>query len=192
MCNLKDHTYLSFVSPSLFLFLSKGSLHCVRKRTRFDQDSLLGAFLGLQKLSWKALDPPKTFKNQWFDVRFAFDLPSLCFCIAFALPSLFLFLVQDVCLPLSFSFRPYGSSSCGLPSGSPYGASNPGLPSDSPYGLPDLAFLLALPMGFSVVAFLLALPMGLSVLAFLLAVPMELPVLLPSGTLPIPTLTMRI
>ena len=44
------------------------------RRPRIAQDSLLGAFLGLQKLFWKALDPPKTFKNQWFDVRFAFDL----------------------------------------------------------------------------------------------------------------------
>ena len=30
------------------------------------QDSLLGAFLGLQRLSCKALDPPTTLKNQWF------------------------------------------------------------------------------------------------------------------------------
>ena len=59
------------------------------------QDSLLGAFLGLQTLSWKALDPQKTYKNQWFDVRFAFALPSLCFSIAFALPSLFLFLSNE-------------------------------------------------------------------------------------------------
>ena len=65
------------------------------------QDSLLGAFLGLQTLSWKALDPQKTYKNQWFDVRFAFALPSLYFSIAFAFPFLFLFLSNGGA-PLSY------------------------------------------------------------------------------------------
>jgi len=65
------------------------------------QDSLLGAFLGLRRLSWKACGLPKTFKNQWFDVRFAFPWPPLCFSIAFAFPSLFLFLSNGGA-PLSY------------------------------------------------------------------------------------------
>ena len=86
----KDHTYLSFVSPSLCL--SNGSLHCVRKRTRFGQDSLLGAFLGLQKLSWKALDPQKPLKTN--GVTFALPLIRLRF--AFVSPLLY--------LPFSYSW----------------------------------------------------------------------------------------
>ena len=40
----------------------------------------------------EGLGPPKIFKNEWFDVLFAFPWPPLSFCIAFALPSRFLFL----------------------------------------------------------------------------------------------------
>ena len=38
---------------------------------RIAQDSLLGAFLGLHRLSWKALDPQKPEKNIWYLKVFA-------------------------------------------------------------------------------------------------------------------------
>ncbi len=52
----------------------------------------LGSLLGSSEAVLEGQDPPVIFENQWFDVRFAFALPPLCFSIAFALPSLFLFL----------------------------------------------------------------------------------------------------
>ena len=58
-----------------------------------DQDSLLGAFLGLQTLSWKALDPQKPVKTNGF----TFALPLLCLRFALVSPLLY--------LPFSFPFR---------------------------------------------------------------------------------------
>ncbi len=51
----------------------------------------LGSLLGSSEAVLEGLGPPKTFKNQWFDVRFAFPWTPLCFSIAFVLPSLFLY-----------------------------------------------------------------------------------------------------
>ena len=62
-----------------------------------DQDSLLGAFLGLQTLSWKALDPQKPVKTNGL----TFALPLLCLRFALVSPLLY--------LPFSFSFRVGGA-----------------------------------------------------------------------------------
>ena len=60
------------------------------------QDSLLGAFFGLQTLSWKALEPQKTVKTNGLTLA----LPLLCLCFALVSPLLY--------LPFSFSFRMAG------------------------------------------------------------------------------------
>ena len=62
-----------------------------------DQDSLLGAFLGLQTLSWKALDPQKPVKNNGLTLA----LPLLCLRFALVSPLLY--------LPFSFPFRMGGA-----------------------------------------------------------------------------------
>ena len=51
-----------------------------------DQDSLLGAFLGLQTLSWKALDPQKPVKTNGL----TFALPLLCLRFASVSPLFYL------------------------------------------------------------------------------------------------------
>ena len=68
-----------------------------------DQDSLLGAFLGLQTLSWKALDPQKPVKTNGL----TFALPLLCLRFALVSPLLY--------LPFSFSFRMGGAPLSYLP-----------------------------------------------------------------------------
>ena len=50
------------------------------------QDSLLGTFLGLQTLSWKALDPQKPVKTNGL----MFALPLLCLRFALVSPLLYL------------------------------------------------------------------------------------------------------
>ena len=61
------------------------------------QDSLLGAFLGLRRLSWKALDPKKPLKTNGL----TFALPFLGLRFALVSPLLY--------LPFSFSFRMGGA-----------------------------------------------------------------------------------